>query len=268
MTLVRPPPGAAVPSRPYGLRFGRRPRRPRAGRPRRAHLRRGPARRRAGREGLGRRPARRGRGRRVPGGRGRPARRSWPSSPRARTPGWASWWTTWCPGTKEWRIARGGDERARAGRRPPVHRHLGGGEAVVPGHRGVAAGPARPGLEDGRVPGAGLARRTPAAVWQAILKRVRLLQGPGAGAAGPGGGADRLRHGAWVRRVAGPPRLVAAPRSGGRGPSGQAGRSGARPSRGRGARRALRGPRQSTRSRTTASASSRPRSVSTARPAA
>ena len=68
-----PRPATPTASRPYGLRLGRRPRRPRPGRARRADLRGGPARRGAGRAGVGRRPADRGRGRRVPGGHRRPA---------------------------------------------------------------------------------------------------------------------------------------------------------------------------------------------------
>ena len=76
------------------------------------------------------------------------------------------------PGSKESRIAAEVTGDARAGRRPPVHRRLGGGEAVVRRHRRLAAGAARPGLEDGRVPGAGLAGNTGAA-WQRILGSVR-----------------------------------------------------------------------------------------------
>ncbi|CAG6393101.1 hypothetical protein SCOCK_20133 [Actinacidiphila cocklensis] len=121
----------------------------------RAHLRRGAARRRAGRTGLGPRPAGRGRGRGVPGGRRRPARdrgglRPGPRRPARRAgrpPG---------AGVEGVACCRVGERRGRPGRRAPVHRRVGGGEARFRRHPAVAAGAARRGLEDRGVPGAGL----------------------------------------------------------------------------------------------------------------
>ena len=71
------------------------------------------------------------------------SRRSSPSSPRARTPGSASSSTTWCPARRSPVSPRSVTSEHALVRRPPVHRHLGGREAVLGGHRGLAAGAAR-----------------------------------------------------------------------------------------------------------------------------
>ncbi|CAK7284656.1 hypothetical protein SGPA1_30529 [Streptomyces misionensis JCM 4497] len=119
---------------------------------------------------------------------------------------------------------RVGDQRARPGRGPPLHRHLGGGETRRPGHRRLARRAPRPGLEDGRVPRPRLAVGQHGRGVAGDPQAGRLLQGPGAGAAGAGGGADRLRHGrrGLTRFAAGwvsppgpaPPRPRAAGRAG------------------------------------------------------
>ena len=100
--------------------------------------------------------------------------------------GWASWWTTWCPGPRS-PGSRGGHERARPGGRPPVHRHLGGGEARPCGFaagRGCRA--ARTGRRACAGPWAG--RKTPARPGSGSSGGA-VVQGPGAGAAGTGGGS-------------------------------------------------------------------------------
>ena len=140
----------------YGVRVGRRARRPGAGRPGQPHLRRGPPRRRAGREGVGRRPAARGRGRGVPRRRRRPGR----SPARLRAPGRsaasACWSTTWSPAPR-----RAGSPRRSAvppsGEHvlvvgPSVRGRLGRGEARPARARPLARRAALGGVEEGRVP--------------------------------------------------------------------------------------------------------------------
>ncbi len=99
------------------------------------------------------------------------------------------------PGTKEWRIAESvTSEHALV----VGHPYIDIWEAVKPSSLGIDAWPRVPRGQDWKT---GVCRalgwpENTGAAWQAILARVRLVQGPGAGAAGPGGGADRLRHGA------------------------------------------------------------------------
>ncbi len=157
------------------------------------------------------------------------------------------------PGSKESRIAASvtGSDVLVVG-----HPYIDVWEAVKPSSVGIPAWPrvpARPGLEDGRLPGPGLVGPEHGRGVAAHPGVGALLQGPPAGAAGAGGGADRLRHGALTA---------------GRGRTGTGrvpGRTATGPCPGR---TGAAGRRQSTRSRTTASASSRPRRVRTARPSA
>ena len=160
--------------------------------------------------------------------------RSWSSGSGATTCASRAWsWSTWrasttCPPIVA-RLRPGPGRPARRPGRPPGarlqgvpdrgsrspsehvlvvgHPYIDVWEAVKPSSVGIAAWPrgaARPGLEDGRVPGAGLAGEHGGGL-AAHPVHGPLLQGPGAGAAGPGGGADRLRHGPAAR----PDRLVA-----------------------------------------------------------
>ena len=109
------------------------------------HLRRGPARRGAGRAGLGRRPAHRGRGRRVPGGRRRPPGDRRATSPPARTPGSASWSTTWCPA----RRSPGSRQRSPASTCwSSGHPYIDIWEAVKPSSVGIPAWPRVPRGQD------------------------------------------------------------------------------------------------------------------------
>lgn len=98
------------------------------------------------------------------------------------------------PGSKESRIAEAvTSEHALV----VGHPYIDIWEAVKPssvGIEGVAARAARAGLEGGGVPGAGVAGEHGCGV-AGDSGAGGFLQGLGAGAAGAGGGADRLRHG-------------------------------------------------------------------------
>ena len=160
--LRRADPQGPAGADPYGVRVGRRARRQGAGRPGQPDLRRGPPRRRAGREGLGRRPADRGRGRGVPRGRRRPRPSTCATSGPGPSAGSACSSTTWCPAPRRagspTSVAKSPVGQARADRRPPVRRHLGGGEARAARHEGVAGRPAQRRVEAGRLPAASAGR--------------------------------------------------------------------------------------------------------------
>ena len=76
------------------------------------------------------------------------------------------------PGSKESRIAAGPALARRPGRRPPVHRHLAGRQAVRGRDRLLAGRPARDAVEGGGADRPRLGRATPAAAWQRILRSV------------------------------------------------------------------------------------------------
>lgn len=194
VTLVRPQ-GAPAAERPRtnGLRLSRRARRPRTGRPRRAHLCGGPARCRAGGAGVGRRPAHRGRRRGVPGGHRRPAAivRGFSPGPDARLGVLVDHLV---PGSKESRIAA---EVTGAHALVVGHPYIDVWEAVKPSSVGIPAWPAVPHGQDWKT---GVCRalgwpENTGAAWQRILSCVRSYKDLEAGAAGEGGGVDRLRYG-------------------------------------------------------------------------
>ena len=89
---------------------------------------------------------------------------------------------------------RAGDRRPRPGRRPPVHRHLAGGQALGGRDRGVADRAQGRGLEDRRLQAAGLGGRHRLRVGAADPGPGAGLDRPRADPHRPGRGADRLRH--------------------------------------------------------------------------
>ena len=178
-----PGPGAGAAGRTASGSIAAPPSRAKVARASRIYVE-GQARRRARREDLGRRPARCRRRRGVPRGHRRPARDRRRLLSRARAQARR-------PGRSPGGRVEGDQDRcagavtARADRRAPVHRRLGGGQAVRARHPRLAPGAARPAVE-GRHAGrhrVGAGHRGRLAAHPALGD---VLHGPGARVPRPG----------------------------------------------------------------------------------